>query len=126
MLASELIPLIERHSGRPGVKRGHNTRLLCPGHDDHTPSLDVAAAADARLGQAAGERNRGILRPRVGVMHQAGQVAGAFAAAGPDGLLQAVQDQRGVIAVAARQPRIRRANTSDTNATQAIPAQVGQ
>ena len=28
-------------------------------------------------------------------MHQAGQVAGAFAAAGPDGLLQAVQDQRG-------------------------------
>ena len=46
MLATDLIQLCEAHSGRVGVKRGHNTRVHCPAHDDHHPSLDIAAAAD--------------------------------------------------------------------------------
>jgi hypothetical protein len=37
-----LIAAIEHHTGRTGKKAGRNTRLLCPCHDDHNPSLDVA------------------------------------------------------------------------------------
>lgn len=48
MLADDLIAAVERHSGRPGRRVGHNTRLLCPAHDDHNPSLDIAAAPDGR------------------------------------------------------------------------------
>ena len=44
--AADLVALIERRSGRPGRKIGRNVRLLCPAHDDHRPSLDVAEAAD--------------------------------------------------------------------------------
>jgi hypothetical protein len=38
---TEFIARIEQHTGRPGKRRGAKTRLLCPGHDDHTASLDV-------------------------------------------------------------------------------------
>lgn len=48
MLADDLIAAVERHSGRQGRRVGHNTRVLCPGHDDHNPSLDIAAAPDGR------------------------------------------------------------------------------
>lgn len=48
MLATELIVLCEQRWGRPGIKRGHNVRVLCPGHDDHHPSLDIAAAPDGQ------------------------------------------------------------------------------
>ncbi len=38
----DLIAAIERQTGRPGKRSGKNIRLLCPAHDDHDPSLDVA------------------------------------------------------------------------------------
>jgi hypothetical protein len=38
----ELVRAIEAHTGRPGRRVGKETRLLCPAHDDHRPSLDVA------------------------------------------------------------------------------------
>jgi 5S rRNA maturation endonuclease (ribonuclease M5) len=44
--ADVLIPAIERTTGRAGTRVGRNTRLLCPVHDDHHPSLDVAEADD--------------------------------------------------------------------------------
>ncbi len=46
MKASVLIPLIEQHTGKQGRRMGANVRLLCPAHDDHNPSLDVAEAPD--------------------------------------------------------------------------------
>ena len=42
----ELVTAIERHTGRPGRRNGKHIRLLCPAHDDHHPSLDVADAGD--------------------------------------------------------------------------------
>lgn len=42
----DLIDAVERHTGRAGKRSGKNVRLLCPAHDDHEPSLDVAEAAD--------------------------------------------------------------------------------
>jgi energy-coupling factor transporter ATP-binding protein EcfA2 len=44
----EFIARIEQHTGRQGRLNGRNTRLLCPGHDDHNPSLDVAEGADGK------------------------------------------------------------------------------
>jgi hypothetical protein len=46
--ADELIAAIERHTRRSGRKNGKHVRLLCPAHDDHHPSLDVAAGDDGR------------------------------------------------------------------------------
>lgn len=48
MSAAELVAAIERHTGRQGRRNGRNTRLLCPAHDDHHPSLDVAEGADGQ------------------------------------------------------------------------------
>jgi len=42
LTAADLIDAIEAHTGRGGRRVGRNTRLLCPAHDDHEPSLDVA------------------------------------------------------------------------------------
>jgi putative DNA primase/helicase len=39
---------VEQATGRPGRQVGRNTRLLCPAHDDHDPSLDVAEGNDGR------------------------------------------------------------------------------
>jgi hypothetical protein len=44
--AADLVDLIERRSGRSGRRVGRNIRLLCPVHDDHHPSLDVAEAPE--------------------------------------------------------------------------------
>jgi hypothetical protein len=38
----DFIAAVERHTGRPGKRVGKNVQLLCPAHDDHEPSLDVA------------------------------------------------------------------------------------
>ena len=65
--------------------------------------------ADPGVGEAFGERDRRVLRPGVGVMDQARPVAVAVPAAGPQRLLEGVEDQRrSSSSVAARQPRIRR------------------
>src|SRR5262245_35710161 len=48
MTADELVELVERHTGRPGRRVGRNVRLICPAHDAHEPSLDVAAGDDGR------------------------------------------------------------------------------
>src|SRR5262249_42708633 len=37
----DLIAAVETATGRQGKKVGRETRLLCPAHDDHRPSLDV-------------------------------------------------------------------------------------
>lgn len=42
----DLILAIEHATGRPGRRSGGQTRLLCPVHDDHDPSLDVKDAGD--------------------------------------------------------------------------------
>jgi AAA domain len=44
----DLVAAIEQHTGRPGRPNGKHVRLLCPGHDDHHPSLDVAEGDDGR------------------------------------------------------------------------------
>jgi putative DNA primase/helicase len=38
----EFVALVERVTGRPGRRVGRETRLLCPVHEDHHPSLDVS------------------------------------------------------------------------------------
>jgi hypothetical protein len=43
---AELVAAIERHTGHQGRRNGKHIRLLCPGHDDHHPSLDVAEGDD--------------------------------------------------------------------------------
>jgi len=43
---SDLVSAVETATGRPGRRSGRNVRLLCPAHDDHSPSLDVAEGAD--------------------------------------------------------------------------------
>lgn len=48
MTAAELIAAIEQRTRRQGKRQGRNTRLLCPVHDDHEPSLDVAEGADGK------------------------------------------------------------------------------
>ena len=47
---------------------------------------------DPGLEEAFGEGDRGVLRPAVVVMNQAGQVGDAFALAGPDGVLDGIED----------------------------------
>jgi hypothetical protein len=37
----DFIRFVEEATGRSGRRVGRETRLLCPGHDDHHPSLDV-------------------------------------------------------------------------------------
>jgi hypothetical protein len=44
--AADLITAIESATGKPGKRAGKNTRLLCPCHDDHNASLDIAEATD--------------------------------------------------------------------------------
>jgi len=44
----DFIRAIEGHTGRQGRRRGAETRLLCPGHDDHHPSLDVREGSDGQ------------------------------------------------------------------------------
>jgi hypothetical protein len=46
--AEEFVAAIEAATGRPGRRNGRHTRLLCPAHDDHDPSLDVAEGDDGR------------------------------------------------------------------------------
>ena len=48
LTTSDLVAAIERVTGRAGRRSGRNTRLLCPAHDDHDPSLDVAEGDDGR------------------------------------------------------------------------------
>jgi 5S rRNA maturation endonuclease (ribonuclease M5)/KaiC/GvpD/RAD55 family RecA-like ATPase len=38
---ADFIRAIEAYTGHQGRPNGKHTRLLCPGHDDHHPSLDV-------------------------------------------------------------------------------------
>lgn len=38
----KLVSAIEAKTGRSGKRVGRATRLLCPAHDDHSPSLDVS------------------------------------------------------------------------------------
>ena len=47
-LTDDFIRAIEVHTGRRGRRRGAETRLVCPGHDDHHPSLDVREGEDGR------------------------------------------------------------------------------
>lgn len=42
----DLILAVEQATGRPGRRNGGQTRLLCPVHDDHTPSLDIRDSGD--------------------------------------------------------------------------------
>jgi len=42
----DFIRAVESFTGRGGQRRGKETRLLCPGHDDHDPSLDVREGDD--------------------------------------------------------------------------------
>ena len=42
----DFVRAVEQATGRPGRRIGKNTRLLCPAHDDHHPSLDVTEADD--------------------------------------------------------------------------------
>jgi hypothetical protein len=42
----ELVTAIEQHTSQPGRRNGKHIRLLCPAHDDHHPSLDVAEGTD--------------------------------------------------------------------------------
>jgi hypothetical protein len=44
----QFIAAIEQRTGRQGRRQGRHIRLLCPVHDDHEPSLDVAESADGR------------------------------------------------------------------------------
>jgi hypothetical protein len=44
----DFIQAIEAHTGRRGRRRSRETRLLCPGHPDHDPSLDVREGSDGR------------------------------------------------------------------------------
>src|SRR4051794_25717914 len=47
-LFEEFVSAVESVTGKPGRQVGQHTRLLCPAHDDHTPSLDVAEGEDGR------------------------------------------------------------------------------
>lgn len=40
--ADDLVTAIEQVTGRQGKRSGRNTRVVCPAHDDHNPSLDIA------------------------------------------------------------------------------------
>jgi 5S rRNA maturation endonuclease (ribonuclease M5) len=42
----DFVRAVELKTGRPGRQVGGQTRLLCPAHDDHNPSLDVKEGAD--------------------------------------------------------------------------------
>jgi hypothetical protein len=42
----DFVRAVEQHTGRQGRRIGANVRLLCPAHDDHNPSLDVAEHPD--------------------------------------------------------------------------------
>jgi hypothetical protein len=44
----EFVRLVEQRTGRPGRPNGKHVRLLCPGHDDHDPSLDVTEGANGQ------------------------------------------------------------------------------
>jgi hypothetical protein len=44
----EFVAAVEATTGRRGRRVGRNVRLLCPAHDDHNPSLDVAEGRDGR------------------------------------------------------------------------------
>lgn len=44
--AEEFVAAIEARVGKPGKRNGKNVRLICPAHDDHDPSLDVAEGED--------------------------------------------------------------------------------
>ena len=44
----DFVSAVEAATGRPGRRQGRNVRLLCPGHDDRNPSLDVAEGEDGR------------------------------------------------------------------------------
>jgi hypothetical protein len=44
----EFVAAVETATGRRGRRVGRQTRLLCPAHDDHNPSLDVSEGDDGR------------------------------------------------------------------------------
>jgi 5S rRNA maturation endonuclease (ribonuclease M5) len=44
----EFIARVEAHTGRRGRRQGAETTLLCPGHDDHKPSLSVREGNEGR------------------------------------------------------------------------------
>lgn len=44
----EFVRAVECTTGRQGRRVGRQTRLLCPAHDDHNPSLDVSKGDDGR------------------------------------------------------------------------------
>src|SRR5262245_38709415 len=45
-LTESFVAAIEESTGRVGLRHGAETRLLCPAHDDHRPSLDVREGAN--------------------------------------------------------------------------------
>jgi len=44
----DFVRAVELTTGQPGRRVGKETRLLCPAHDDHDPSLDVRQGEDGR------------------------------------------------------------------------------
>ncbi len=50
MTVDEILGAFERATGRPAARTGPGAwRLMCPGHDDHQPSLDMKATTDRML-----------------------------------------------------------------------------
>jgi hypothetical protein len=44
----EFVAAVEAKTGQKGRRLGKEIRLLCPAHDDHTPSLDVSEGANGQ------------------------------------------------------------------------------
>lgn len=77
----------------------------------------VGRGVDAGFGQSFGEGDRRVLRPVVGMMRQAGEVGDAFSLSGPIACSIVPSTKSVRMLVEARQPRMRRALASITNAT---------
>ena len=68
-LTDEFVSRIEAHTARHGRRVGAETLLICPGHDDHHPSLSVREGDDGGHSRSAGRRaarGRRSARPSAG------------------------------------------------------------
>lgn len=66
----DLIAAIEHATGRNGKRAGKETKLLCPCHDDHSPSLDVCEASDGSPLVRCRVCNAGLIEVAVRLGHQ--------------------------------------------------------